>query len=447
MNRALEQIVNAILYEGYILYPYRASSQKNQRARFTFGRVYPQIFSEKENGAEPCAMQTECLFRTRGESPQLRITVGFLQPIVREIGACETILEKLPENGEFRFQNVPQLEVAGKTFQAWMEAVERKVSTSVNDFHAPVRMSFVFPASESREAIQNETGGIEGMIFRRHEVLEGRIETKMTRLQDDLFRICVRVVNLSSVKRDEFQLPEKVLLRTFASTHFTLEAESGEFVSLLETPPELRLFADDCKNIGCWPVLAGDKAAGDRKTILASPIILYDYPQLATESTVEFFDGTEIDEMLTLRVLAMSDAEKKEIQAEEISRRVLERTSALNTEDILRLHGTLREPKAVDEGFFNPAQRLERVCVNGTEFKIGDRVVIHPKHRADAFDLMLAGKTAVIESIEQSVDGEVHLAVVLENDPGSDLGMARQPGHRFFYKLDEVEPVKREEAA
>ena len=447
MKSALEQIVNAILYEGYILYPYRASSQKNQRARFTFGRVYPQVFSEKENGAEPCTMQTECLFRARGESPRMKITLGFLQLSAREIGACERVLEKLPENGGFQFRNVPQLEVAGKTFQAWMEAVERKVSTTVNDFHAPGRTSFVFPASESREAIQNESGGIAGVIFRRHEVLEGRIETKMVRLQDDLYRICVRVVNLSSIKRGEIQVPEKVLLRTFASTHFTLEAESGEFISLFETPPELKIFAEDCKNIGCWPVLAGDKDAGDRKTVLASPIILYDYPQIAPESAVEFFDGTEIDEMLALRVLAMSDAEKREIQADDVSRRILERTSALNSEDFLRLHGTLREPDTVDENFFNPARRLEKVCVNGAEFKIGDRVVIRPKRRADAFDLMLAGKIAVIESVEQNVDGEAHLALVLENDPGADLGMARQPGHRFFYKPDEVEPVNTEAAA
>ena len=447
MRSALDQIVNAVLYEGYILYPYRASSKKNQRERFTFGRVYPQIFSEKENGAEPCAMQTECLFLTQSESPRLTVTLGFLQPTAREIGAFEKILEKLPESGEFRFQAVPQLEAGGKTFQTWMEAVERKVSTVVNDFHAPVRTSFAFPASESREPIQNENGGVAGVIIRRYEPLEGKIEVKIIPIQDNLVKICVRVVNLSSIKRDEIQISEKVLLRTFASTHFTLEAEGGEFVSLLETPPELKVFADDCKNIGCWPVLAGDKADTDRKTILASPIILYDFPQIAPESAGEFCDGTEIDEMLALRVLTVSDAEKQEMQAEEISRRILERTSALNAEDFLRLHGTLREPDTVDESFFNPAQRLEKVSVNGAEFKIGDRVVIRPKRRADAFDLMLSGKCAVIEALEQNVDGEVHLAVVLENDPGSDLGMARQPGHRFFYTPDEVEPVKREEAA
>lgn len=447
MKSALEQIVNAVLYEGYILYPYRASSPKNQRQRFTFGRVYPQIFSEKENGAEPCAMQTECLFRARTESPRLKITLGFLQPIAREIGAFETILEKLPEDGAFRFQNVPQLEVAGKTFQAWMEAVERAVSTNVNNFDAPVGMSFVCPASENRESIQNENGGIAGVILRRHELLEGRIETKVTRLQDDLFRICARVVNLSSVNRDEIEKAENVLLRTFASTHFTLEAEGGEFVSLLEPPPELKAYAEDCKNIGCWPVLAGDKAAGDRKTILASPIILYDYPEIAPESAGEFFDGTEIDEMLALRVVTLSDAEKREMQGEEFSRRILERTSALEPNEFQRLHGTRRDLDAADESFFNPAQRLERVTVEGTEFKIGDRVVIRPKRRADAIDLMLSGKLAIIEALEQNVDGEVHLALVLENDPGLELGMARQPGHRFFYTPDEVEPARREEAA
>ncbi|HEX3626669.1 MAG TPA: hypothetical protein VH280_14740 [Verrucomicrobiae bacterium] len=316
---ALEQFVNAILYEGCILYPYRASSQKN-RERFTLGRVYPQIFSEKENGAEPCAMQTECLLRTRGEFPQLRISLGFLQPTKRQIGAFEKVIEKIPESGGVRIQSVPQLEVGGKTFQAWMEAVERKVHMTVSDFHLPGRISFAFPVNESRQAVQNENGGIAGMIFRRHEVLEGRIETRIVRLQDDLFKVCIRLVNLSSIEPDELGSPEKVLLRTFASAHFILEAELGEFVSLLEAPLELRGFAEDCKNIGCWPVLAGDRATGDRKTVLASPIIFYDYPKIAPECAGEFFEGAEIDEMLTRRVLAMSAAEQRQMLAEKVSR-------------------------------------------------------------------------------------------------------------------------------
>ena len=71
----------------------------------------------------------------------------------------------------------------------------------------------------------------------------------------------------------------------------------------------------------------------------------------------------------------------------------------------------------------------------------GDRVRIRPKSRADAMDMMLDGKTAVVEAVEQDAEGKFHLALVLDDDPGKDLGMLRQPGHRFFYGIEEVEPV------
>lgn len=290
----LYRSASAVDCEGDVSYSDHAASKNPDWERLAFGRVYPQISSEKENGAEPSAMQTECLFQARTESPRLRITLVFLQPIARIIGVMERVVEKLPENGGFQFQNVPRLEVAGKTFEAWMEAAERTVSVIVDDLHAPVRMSFVCPASESREAIRDENGGIAGLIFRRHELLEGRIEIKMSRLQGDLFRISVRGVNLSSVKRDEIESPETILLRTFASTHFKLEAEGGEFVSLLGTPAELQAFADDCNNIGCWPV-----TAGDRKTIIASPTII---------GNCGVDDGTEVDEIPAVRVFRVSDA-------------------------------------------------------------------------------------------------------------------------------------------
>src|SRR6201986_946673 len=85
MNRELvNKIVNAVLYEGYILYPYRASSKKNQRERFTFGRIYPQEYSVAQNGREPCFMQTECLVRNESHDAALEIAVRFLQPLARE---------------------------------------------------------------------------------------------------------------------------------------------------------------------------------------------------------------------------------------------------------------------------------------------------------------------------------------------------------------------------
>jgi hypothetical protein len=76
-----------------------------------------------------------------------------------------------------------------------------------------------------------------------------------------------------------------------------------------------------------------------------------------------------------------------------------------------------------------------------TELKAGDRVRLRPQKTADIFDLALAGQVAEIEAVETDFDGRVHLAVVLEDDPGRDLGMLRQPGHRFFFSPEEVEPI------
>jgi hypothetical protein len=83
---------------------------------------------------------------------------------------------------------------------------------------------------------------------------------------------------------------------------------------------------------------------------------------------------------------------------------------------------------------------LDHVQVEGVELGKGDRVILRPRGRSDIFDLALAGQIAVIESIEQDYENNVHVAVVLEDDPGRDLGMLRQPGHRFFFSADEIEP-------
>ncbi len=109
------------------------------------------------------------------------------------------------------------------------------------------------------------------------------------------------------------------------------------------------------------------------------------------------------------------------------------------------MHGTLRELKAAEE-WFNPPRENEKIRVNGIEIKSGDKIRIRPRRRADAFDLMLAGKLAVVEAVERDAEEEVHLAVVLDDDPGKDPGLMRQPGHRFFFGLDEVEPVREGDA-
>jgi hypothetical protein len=198
-----------------------------------------------------------------------------------------------------------------------------------------------------------------------------------------------------------------------------------------------------CKNEGTWPVLVGDEESGDRSTMLSSPIILYDYPKIAPESPGELFDGTEIDEILTLRVMTMTDAEKEEMrQTDERARQILERTESLPEERLLKMHGVVRELRSFDDDFFRNDRRLEVVEVNGVQLRAGDRVKIQPKSRADIMDIALQGKTAMIEAIEEDAEKRIHVALVLDDDPGKDLGFMRQPGHRFFYTLDEVEPLR-----
>jgi hypothetical protein len=125
------------------------------------------------------------------------------------------------------------------------------------------------------------------------------------------------------------------------STHAILHCAEGDFVSLLEPADELQHAVSACQNRGVWPVLVGED--GDTHTLLASPIILYDYPQIAPESPGDLFDGGEIDEILSLRIMTMTDEEKREMRhSDERARQILERTENLPEEHLLKLHGVLR---------------------------------------------------------------------------------------------------------
>lgn len=84
---------------------------------------------------------------------------------------------------------------------------------------------------------------------------------------------------------------------------------------------------------------------------------------------------------------------------------------------------------------------LDQITVGGVEFKIGDHVRLRPRHGGDIMDVALAGKIGIIESIEQDYEGKVQVAIVMDEDPGKDLGFLRQPGHRFFFNPEEIESV------
>ena len=137
-------------------------------------------------------------------------------------------------------------------------------------------------------------------------------------------------------------------MQSLLSAHTILTIDSGEFVSLLDPPSALEEIVSGCNNIGTWPVLAGDE--GERDGMLSSPIILYDYPQIAPESPGNLFDGTEIDEILALRILTLTEGEKQEMRgADERARQILERTESMPAEHFMKLHGVLRGLRRADE--------------------------------------------------------------------------------------------------
>jgi hypothetical protein len=447
MNCSLvNQIVDAVLYEGYILYPYRPSSKKN-RQRFTFGRVYPSAYSEAQRGIEPCVIQTECLLRTRTPEATISVSVRFLHPMWREVGSLE---EPKSGNGtEAEFRVMPELKLDGELYQTWQEAIEREVPIPALTVGAllPGHLSFpfCFSGSSALEPLLNHKRKFGGMMRRWQELVEGRIEIACESVDAEVFKITVRVLNQTAVGKRDLNDHEAILMRTFASTHTILRVEGGEFLSAMDPPADYQRAAAECRNQGTWPVLVGDEGKRERDTVLSSPIILYDYPKIAPESAGNLFDGTEIDEILTLRIQTMTEEEKSEMRhVDEQARRILERTETLDQDELLRMHGVMRKTATFDEDIFGASTRLEGISVRDVYLRAGDRVRIRPKARADVMDLALAGKTAVIEAVEQDAEAHVHLALVLDDDPGKDLGLLRQPGHRFFYGPDEVEPLREE---
>jgi hydrogenase maturation protease len=169
----------------------------------------------------------------------------------------------------------------------------------------------------------------------------GEIAAVAERLGDDLFKVGVRIRNATPVAGCSLLSREEALLRSLVSTHTILGVQQGRFVSAVDPPESLRELSAGCKNIGTWPVLVGEQ--GQRGTMLSSPIILYDYPQIAPQSSGDLFDGTEIDEILSLRIMTMTDEEKREMRhSDERARQILERTETLPAEQWMKLHGALR---------------------------------------------------------------------------------------------------------
>ncbi len=449
MNQALvDKIVQAVLYEGYILYPYRPSVKNHQR--WSFGGLYPQSYSDLQHGTDAWKMQTQCLLQGTLESV-LNIRVRFLHLMARTVGKISPPLTHWPDQGEPPFEIVQTLEVAGKQYQNWQEAVEREIvisQISLNELLAESRLHpFVFPPARTLEPLNLSDGRSTGVLIRQQQALAGSVEISAQLVADGLYKISVQIMNRTPLDFPSNATRDEALMRSLVSTHTILNVQQGQFVSSIDPPQQWRTVAAQCKNVGAWPVLVGD--AGETDTMLSSPIILYDYPQIAPESPGDLFDATEIDEILTLRIMTLTEDEKKAATAiDERAGAMLARTEALAREQLMGLHGTFRglQPTASMESIANwdpmeEKQQLERTLAAGIELKPGDRVVLHPSRRADIFDMALDGMSATVVAIEQDYENRIHVAVTVDDDPGKDLGQQGKIGHRFFFGVDEVVPV------
>ena len=349
--RAVEQIAKAVLYEGYMLYPYRPSSVKNQQ-RWNFGVLCPRSYSEAQNGSEAWTMQTECLVEG-SLLTGLEVRVRFLQLIARSVGKLTTPLSELLPAETPEFRQVDKLAVNGRLYQPWQEPVEREISVPLCNLEAlgrgPIRQAFSFAAEKQFESLResdSQSGGesrgiIVGILVRERSALFGEVEVAGARQDNGAFKVSVCIRNTTPFEISNQTNREEALLRALVSAHTVLGVQDGRFVSLLAPPEQMSEQAASCKNVGTWPVLVGEEGQCD--TILSSPIILYDYPQIAPESAGDLFDGTEIDEILSLRIMTLTDEEKCEMsRSDERTRQMLERTETMPVEQFMKLHGVLR---------------------------------------------------------------------------------------------------------
>ena len=331
-----KKIAEAVLYEGYLLWPYRKSARKNQQ-RWTFGGVYPRAYSEARGEDDPWIMQTQCLVSGDGETA-VEVKVRFLHVTERKVG------RKSGETLEF----VEELRIGGELYLPWDEATEREIAVGrfkLSELESPERIGIDIPAGSREEPLRGPAGEAVGALVRGWRTLRGTVKVEAEPLREGIFRVTVRITNTTPWGGED---RESTLKQTFVSTHTALGVEGGEFVSLIDPPEELREAAEGCVNLKTWPVLVGEE--GERNMMLSSPIILYDYPQIAPESPGDLFDGTEIDQMLILNVLNLTDEEKDEMRASDPrGREILERCESLSPEELMKLSGTFRDIRMLRE--------------------------------------------------------------------------------------------------
>jgi hypothetical protein len=450
-------VADAVLYEGYLLYPYRSTSVKNQ-ARWQFGVLGPPGASEAGLGEEP-SLHTECLVRSG--------PVGSVAAHLRFLQLQRRAVEQADPHTPGRYLPVGELRIGGRSLVSWDEAIEGHLELgpfTVSELTDGVEVTAEVPGGREVEAVESDA-----RIVRQRWPLQAtvQLDTGPTDVEG-VVRLTIHVANAAPAVTDRHQATRASLL----GAHLVLEATDADFVSLLEPPEGLREAAAGCTNRRCWPVLVGSQGSTD--VVLVSPIILYDYPAVAPESAGALFDSTEIDEILTLRVMTLTDQEKAEARATDpAAAAIIDRCEQMSPEDLQRLHGILRDPHASTEGDADPVDpdwgdplgsvptfvtpdsddapwwepgvdasvspTTDTVVVAGVPVAKGSSVRLHPSRNADAQDLFFADQAATVTGVFSDVDGGTHVAVVLNDDPAADLH--EWYGRYLYFAPDELEPL------
>jgi hypothetical protein len=465
----LSAVADAVLYEGYLLYPYRRSSPKN-RVRWQFGVLLPRNWVERDGpvtvgvagSADSWYQQTECLLRTGGSDAVLRVRVRYLQMQHKQV-------EETGRDG--RHRAVETLRTGdGTTHLTFDEAVPRETDLVVPLGDLLRRERTVPVGAAAGEESEPLPEGV-GRIVRRCE--EVRASTTLTAelLDDGLVRLRVRTENTGRAA-DPYAVRDEALRHALIATHTLIGGAGVEFVSPTDPPADLLEHVQGCRNAFAFPVLGGEPPTGrDGNTaplLLSAPIILPDHPQIAPESPGDLYDAGEIDEILTLRTMLLTDEEKREARATDPrAAEILDRVDTMPPEVFSRLHGVIRSltpatPAAPSPGPGAPAAvgglaaerpawwqeggddglspTTDPVLVDGVCVRSGSRVRLRPRSRGtDAQDMFLAGRTARVAAVFHDVVGSVHLAVTLDDDPAAELHTWY--GRFRYFRPDELEPL------
>lgn len=518
-DRALDEVgkvADAVLLEGYLLYPYRASAQKNQ-LRWQFGVLTPQVWAER--AGENWYSRTECLLEP-GSAPGavLRVRLRFLRlrkrRVQRLVGRDYRDTDELVVHDAAGAEtlHLPWDEGLPEVVDADLPVAELATAERV----VPVELT----AARTEEPITEADGTVIGRLVRESWAVRARVvvDTEPVPGPYGALRLRVRVENPGprdgSVADTDHRngAPDSVthglseqgtardvaLRHSLIAAHSVLALSDGTFLSSTDPPEWARPAVRACVNEHTWPALSGP--AEHPNVVLSSPIILPDFPEIAPESPNELFDGCENDEILTLRTMALTDQEKREARATDPrAASLVDAVDSMPPEIFERLHGVIRsmgpsagptpwaEPAsgtaatfdgvptfgqvfdALDDApprqypepsydevptyshdtggqpWWNPAADAavdpdtDWVLVGGHRVAKGTRVLLRPSGRADAQDLFLVGRPALVEAVLNDVDGDVHLAVSITDDPAAEFQAAH--GRFRYFRPDEVEVV------